>query len=228
MRTQSKLIAGTLWILSLVGCDGTSDSIVSPGTPITAESNASTSRTEKVARAFALAMRREDIRAQVRNALRASPWTEHKLLLQSFVTTPAGRHLVRAAAEAAGTEPAQIQALVAELPLMDFYVPIRGHRLSWRGTADVSVAATLLHDPEVLTGYRTDGSATIYDLRNGPPTEALLVMHPAERKSRRIRPQADRPGLVIQDADDGELSGTLLWTGADGRPYEMDRPVPVH
>jgi len=109
--------------------------------------------------------------------------------------------------------------MISALPEMDFYAPFREHRRTWRATPDVVVAATLA-ESQALTGYHIDGRAVVLDLRDGVPAEAVLVMHPAERKSRRVRPQASRPGAVIQDRDDGEISGSLVWRGRDGRVRE--------
>lgn len=75
--------------------------------------------------------------------MRASPVTEHKLVLQEFVKTPGGRRLVEASAKASGVEVSTIEQLIARLPDMDFYAPFQEHRLTWKATADVFVAATM-------------------------------------------------------------------------------------
>lgn len=187
-----------------------------------------TSRAEATAaagelgRAFALAMSRQEVRVQLRNAMRASPLTEHKLVLQDFIRTPAGQTLVRAAANAAGKAPHEIDALVSSLPLMDFYVPLREHRMQWRGNADIVVAVALGNDWSAASFYGTDGRLVHLAGSSPPPAGALLMIHPAERKSRRIHPQRNAVGDVIQDPDDGELSGTFAWTDRQGRSREVD------
>lgn len=176
---------------------------------------------EDVARAFALAMSRPDVRTQVRNAMRASRVTEHKLVLQEFVTTPAGRHLVRAAAEATRQSEETLAARIARLAPLDFYAPFREHRKTWRATAEVTVAAIADKDARWLTSYATDGAQVLLDGNAGVPARALLVLTSAERKSPRIDAQPDTPGNVIQDANDGEISGTYEWIGRDGKVHSV-------
>ncbi len=45
---------------------------------------------------LARGMSRPDVRARVLQAMRASPWTEHKLVLQDFLLTPDGKKLLDA------------------------------------------------------------------------------------------------------------------------------------
>lgn len=163
-------------------------------------------RQHQVARGIALAMARPEIRAQVRNAMRRSLVTEHKLVLQEYVHTPGGVHLVRAAAAAAGMRSDEFSGLVASLPPMDFYVPFREHRTGWRAGGDVLVGATMDVDRPELAAYTTSGAGVTLDARNGVPAQALLIIHPAEPKSLRENPQHDVPGEVIQDFTDGETS----------------------
>lgn len=99
-----------------------------------------------VAGAFAAAMSEGTIRFLVRDAMRASLLTEHKLVLQEFVATPAGRTLVNAGAMAIGVTGDSLGRVIASLPPMDFYVPGAAHRKSWRGDGQVLVAAALARD----------------------------------------------------------------------------------
>lgn len=170
----------------------------------------------QVARALALAMQRQDVRVQVRNAMRQSRVTEHKLVLQEFIGTPAGRNLLRVAAQQSGLTVDALAARIAALPEMDFYAPLRVHRATWRGGAEVLIGATLAPKEPVLTAYTTGGEAVTMDARDGVPARPVLVLHPAERKSLRFAPQSDSPGDVIQDFGDGELSGTVQPVPGDG------------
>lgn len=170
----------------------------------------------EVARALALGMQRQDVRVQVRNAMRQSRVTEHKLVLQEFVGTPAGRHLLRVAALESGLTVDALAGRIAALPAMDFYAPLRVHRATWRGGAEVLVGATLSPKTPMLTAYTTGGDAVTMDARDGVPARPVLVLHPAQRKSPRFAPQPDAPGDVIQEFGDGELSGTLLPAPGDG------------
>jgi hypothetical protein len=148
--------------------------------------------------------------------MRASPFTEHKLVLQDFTATPAGRAFVAAAAQASGTAPAALQATISALPRLDFYVPLREHRRTWRGTGDLVVAAALGESRGTVTAYGSDGqrrSVTQASWTSGP---TVFLLHPAEWKAHRVHPQVDGPGNVIQDAGDGELSGQYVLRSATG------------
>ena len=165
----------------------------------------------RVARALALALKDTKVRAAVRDAMRASPWVEHKLVLQDFVTTPAGQELLRAAARASGEPTSALASAVSSLPLLDFYVPLRADRLSWRGTDNVTVAVALGRDLSTVTAYDVQGRTRQHTGRNRAPSKVssgpvLILLHRAETKGERINPQAAAPGEVIQDANDGEIA----------------------
>lgn len=169
-----------------------------------------------VARAFAVGMAVPEVRAAVRDAMRASRLTEHKLSLHEFAVSAEGELLLRAAAQGSGTGLDALRALIAKLPELDFYLPARHHRLTWRGTADYMVGVSLNGRPSA-EAYLADGGSVPLDLsRAEPPPRALLMLQSAETKSPRIDPQPDRPGLTIQDPDDGELSGSLVFTNRSG------------
>lgn len=194
---------------------------VAAGSASTSADPATVAASERVARAFALALSRTDVRVHVRNAMRASPVTQHKLVLQEFVLTPAGRHMVEAAAKATGTIPEAVLADVRSLPPMDFYAPYRQHRRTWRATEDVLVGTFLSDEQPAMNLYATDGGATRYFQGDPVPGRPVLFIRPAERKSPRVNAQPNTPGDVIQDANDGELSGTYEWVGRDGKVHTV-------
>jgi hypothetical protein len=155
--------------------------------------------------------------------MRKSPLTEHKLVLQDFIRTPPGERLVRTAAARSGRPAGQLSAKIALLPPIDFYAPFREHRLSWRGTQDVLVAAAGGPDADTASAFGAEGESVIVDARLGVPARPILLLQRAERKSLRVAPQPDVPGEVIEEPGDGALSGTLTWSGSDGR----ERSIPL-
>lgn len=169
----------------------------------------------EVGRAIALAMARQDVRVQVRDAMRRSPVTEHKLVLQEFIRSRAGEHVLRAAAAATGQRAEALAARIDALPAMDFYAPFREHRISWRANADVLVGVTMDPDRLELEAFSPAGASVALDARDGVPAKALLILHPAERKGLRENPQPDVAGDVIQEFVDGESSGRWI-AGVDG------------
>ncbi len=163
-------------------------------------------------RALGMALSDSDIRAELRDAMRASLLTEHKLIFQEYLSTPAGIRWVAKAADLAATTPRAIRSAIARLPEMDLYLPYREHRLSWRATADVVFAIMMDVNANVFHAFEPDGSTKLVAVPDTVPSEAILMIHPAESKGKRIRPQAMVPGDVVQDPDDGESSGRLIWT----------------
>lgn len=161
---------------------------------------------QDVARILALGLARQDARVGVRNAMRRSPLVEHKLELQAWAHTSEGGRVIAAAAREAGVEPSALLRRIDALPAMDFYAPFRDHRRSWRADGSVVVAATIDPDVPEVTAFATDGSARRYRRADGVPAEPMLMLHPAEPKGPRQDPQADVPGDVIQDPNDGERS----------------------
>jgi hypothetical protein len=148
--------------------------------------------------------------------MRASPWTEHKLWLQEFVATPAGERLLRAAAAATGIHVDELKTTIASLPGMDFYVPARQHRLTWRGSEDYLVAVNLNGQAPTF-GYDASGRGVPLDLSQPEPAaQTVLMLQTAEPKTRRIDPQPNPSGLTIQDPEDGELGGALVFRDAHG------------
>jgi hypothetical protein len=168
-----------------------------------------------VARSVAMAMQNDAVRLSVRDALRDSPWSEHKITLQEFLASPAGPALASAAAAASGEGAEVFGARIARLPELDFYVPSREQRLSWRGTADVTVAATLDLEASTVGGFTAEGRSIADATRT--TAGAVLLLAPTELRTKRIQPQPAGIGETIQARDDGEQSQTLYtWIAADG------------
>jgi hypothetical protein len=162
------------------------------------------------------------VRAAVRDAMRSSPLTEHKLTFHDFLRTSAGELLVREAARASDISTASLRTRMRRLPMLDFYVPVRAHRLGWHGTADYFVGASVAGDPP-STVFDPSGQEVVANLEKlASESAALFMLQSAERKGRRIKPQALVPGLTIQDPGDGQLSGTLTEVDASGRSVTTD------
>lgn len=167
---------------------------------------------DAVSRAFAMAMRDAQVRADLRDAMRSSPFNEHKLVLQEYLATSRGKLFLERAAAAASTTVDALRSDIEQLPDMDLYLPYRNHRLTWRASDDIQFAYTMDVDADAFVGFRIDGERIRYRTDAGTPTDAILIIHPAEYKARRIHPQAAGPGPVVQDEDDGEGGGSITWT----------------
>lgn len=213
-RKAGRRVAVVGCIVLLAACAERGGKVVGPDAPRSTRVQTDLSW---LSRSIAVGMGEPEVRAAVRDAMRASRLTEHKLSLQQFMTTAEGSLLLRAAAAVQETSAQELSEAIARLPELDFYVPRREHRLTWRASRDYMVVATMNADPR-KTGFDADGRSVVLDISlPETPGPAVLLLHPAETKSRRVAPQPDRAGLTIQDPDDGELSGTFVFTDAEGR-----------
>lgn len=139
--------------------------------------------TARLAQAIALAMHNDDLRHQLRDAWRDSRVsTDHKLVLSDFLATDVGARLLDEMVRNSGSSKVDLLAIMAALPDLDFYVPIRAHRESWAGTEDVLVAATLDQNVDRVTAYSTTGTAVRVEGKDAAAGAPLVVLHPAEPK----------------------------------------------
>jgi hypothetical protein len=172
---------------------------------------------QQVARGVALALGDSRVRLGLRDALRDSPWNEHKLVFHEYLATDGGRHLADAAAAAVGLDHAEFMARVARLPSLDFYFVHGEQRRTWRGTPGVVVGATL--DSDAGKEYRFDarGSAVPAPAGRGVPGYPLVALIPAESKGVRLSPQRKGEGDVIEAANDGQEAESFEWIEPNGR-----------
>lgn len=132
--------------------------------------------------------------------MRFSQLTEHKLLFQDFVDSRTGQDVVAAAAQGLGATGDEFREIVAGLPgSMDFYVPFESHRKRWAGSGDILVAAIPEVDATEARAYRPSGESHLLTEDDSIPAEAILVLHPAERKSASER--SPGPGSTIEDPE---------------------------
>ncbi len=176
---------------------------------------------QEVALGIAQAMANPTIRSSVLKAFRSSPWVEHKLVLQEFITTSEGIELVAAAAQARGVTTVEFTDQVNALPLLDFYMPSRAERLSWRGENTVGVALSTSMRVTPTSAFMSDGK--VIPLTSAHTAGRVLVLlHPAEAKGRRMHRQAALAGLTIQDSDDGEIGVQFIHTLPSGDSVVYD------
>lgn len=215
-----------LLVVGISGChDGAPPTAVAPaeGTPlfsVGAESREATLQT--VAQGIAAAMEDPAVRADVRDAMRASLLTQHRLVFHEYMTSPSAGRLVAAVARELGTDEAGVRTMVSQLPDLDFFVPLREDRRTWEATPNYAVTALLrLPKSRELTAYTDDGETipVSYGVRH--PGTAILQLSPPEFRNKRIAPQPAVPGSVIEDENDGTLSGTYTWTPTGGKPITV-------
>lgn len=161
----------------------------------------------------------DEVRQQVLNAMRQSLVAEHKLVLQDHLRSPEAQMLrdrMAASAEDAGSD---LSRLLKAVPRLDFYVPREEDRKTWQGSGNVLVYS-YLRSGETLHGFRVrDGERVEIGL---DPQSTLVALHPVEEKHLRIDPQAQGPGDVIQDPDDGTFSGSVTLKLEGDTVYHSD------
>jgi hypothetical protein len=197
------------------GPTGGNTSVPRPGTPDAAM--------QDLARGIAAAMADPEIREDVRDAMRASLITQHRLVLHEYLASPEADDLVAGVAQALGSDPAAVRTLAAQLPDADFFVPARQDRRTWKATPNLVVTG-LLQRPEhgFSTGFRPGGTRTRVAFNRANPGVAVFQISPTEFRGRRIDPQANVPGDVIEEANDGVISGRYIWTPVDGTPVTIE------
>jgi hypothetical protein len=169
--------------------------------------------TNDLSRGVAVALGDPSLRSELRDAMRASPLTNHKLILQDYLATKGGAKLRTGIATALETSDAEVDKLISAFPAMDVYLPFKEHRLGWKAGGEILVGATMdrSHTP-VLQSFSTTGKQIALVRRDGTPKEPLLILNPSTSRNVRFQPQPNVPGLTVQDPNDGEESGVVTYT----------------
>lgn len=167
-----------------------------------------------------------DARRQILAAMRASTEVEHQLVLGDYLRSPEGAGLLAASTAAMSIDEAQFLARVArldEVAQLVISVPLQEHRLTWRGSPEIGVAGSW--DPDILDftvhapgGLRTKAT----EISHIRQYDAFFYVAPRENWGTRIGRQADVPGAVIQDRDDGEIAVVWTYRVGDAEPVTLD------
>lgn len=96
-----------------------------------------------LARAISKALAAPAARQDILAAMRASRAVEHRLLLADYLKSPEGARLLAGSAQAfAATSDEFLERVdrIRQIAELAIAVPMRDHRLNWRGGADIGVA----------------------------------------------------------------------------------------
>ena len=162
-------------VATLILIAACSDRAVTPPaeTPIAA-SAVNAKRPEALARMVARGLKNPAFRAYLKAQLAASPYREHKLQFETFLTANGGRALGQIAAENGASKAAlaaQAQASIA----LEVYFPVPAHRAAWTGDENVLVA-TALTDDDPPIAFDPEGNRQVLDPRTPPATPVLAVV----------------------------------------------------
>lgn len=155
-------------------------------------------RRERVARRFALALRRPEFRAYIRQAFDTSTVDEGKIAVDGFMRAGQGRG-ERALREVESGDPDADAGARLEM-----YFPVPEHRAAWRGGTDLLVG-TIGADGELPVAFTLDGQRVALDPEQ-PPSVPVLAVVPRETDFSR----AGRRNIsfaMCTDCDEGGGSG---------------------
>lgn len=153
---------------------------------------------ERLASWVAGAMVAPEVRALVLRTMRESPLAEHAVPLRDLIARHDGERFVDAIAEAGGTSTAVVRGLIASLPALDFYLPLRADRLAWRGGKDL-IVASMTDKTSPRQGFTPEGEGVELDLARYRPSAPLFLLQVSEHKAYRLGPQPAIAADRIQD-----------------------------
>lgn len=168
---------------AVTACDRPAPTAVNEESAPASVSAAATQRTaertamDRLARRVARAMVDPDFRAYIKGELDRSPFVEHKLQFQSFLTRSDRRALHQVARLSAESESA-VQADAATAIPLEIYFPVPGHRAAWTGGPDVLVASAR-EDREAPIAYDVKGRRQVLS-PDTPPSTPVLAIVPTE------------------------------------------------
>ncbi|MEL7835278.1 hypothetical protein [Fodinibius sp. Rm-B-1B1-1] len=143
---------------------------------------------ERLAYALAAALDNPEVRQSVHTAMDASPYHEHKLVFGEYLQQPEGQELRKMLVHKLGGKD-ELDALLSQLPALDFYLPYETHRETWEHAEDNLMAICVLNVHEKqATAYHPDGSSRTLNSKeqiHQAEVSAMFTLHPAEPKIQR-------------------------------------------
>ena len=132
---------------------------------------------ERLARRFARALADPAFRAEVKQALDASPYPEGKVYFQRALARDGDRGY-QVLARASGEALADVTRDANGVGTLELYLPVPAHRAAWSGDEQVLVA-TAERDGEAPVAFDIGGRRQVLDART-PPAVPVLAVVPAE------------------------------------------------
>lgn len=153
-------------------------------------------------------------RGVLHGALRESPFSEHKLVLQELFNTNRGRELLAQIEVESDRE--QFTAALQHIPFMDLYLPFQSHRKVWASSTPIRVGYTTHpNNSFALVSLPSGGWQHVTSIaaeNEGP----LLLLHPAEPKHYRIDRGDSYAGPAIEAPLASAIGGAYVQKAADG------------
>lgn len=170
------------------------------------------------ARELAAAVEAPSAAGAVFAALKNSPYSEHKIVIQDLILSPDGSPLLAALAEVRGSTVEEVKAGLLGTRSLDLYIPNAAHRERWTGTEALIVADAREYADGRLPVWGPTGIAATIDPRKGTTPEILLLIQPSEVKAFRVALYSERPAAGVQALGESQEGGLVIRAGVDGLP----------
>jgi hypothetical protein len=136
--------------------------------------------------------------------MKAAPFREHKLQLESFLRSKNGATLLGRMAGLNGRGDSDLLETLAAIRPLEIYMPVTGHRESWTGGGEVLVVSQL-NESEPIVAFDRKGREVALD-RNVAPDQPTLSIVPVE--TRFDQPMVESDSKNVRDQN-GNAIGTL-------------------
>jgi hypothetical protein len=172
-------------------------------------------RIQAVAKSVALTLSDPVYRQFLLDEMRASEWTEHKLSLQDFFMSEKSQLFLSRSSLSSGMSVLDFTGLLSSLPDLDFYLPLKHHRISWTGNRNVAVVGFYDPDSDTVDGFLLDGTAVTLTMADVDRFDAIIAIHGAEQKMKRVSIGSPRRPTIQAPAEPG-WGGALIIVSDDG------------
>jgi len=131
----------------------------------------------ELAKMVAKGLKNPAFRAYIKAQLDASPYREHKLEFERFLTAHSG-HALRQIAGENGGNPELVTRAAKQAIALEVYFPVPEHAKVWTGDEKVLVA-TALQDDDTPVAFDLEGRRQLLDPKT-PPATPVLALVPVE------------------------------------------------
>lgn len=130
----------------------------------------------QIARAVALALQDQGLRQRIKNDMRNAPHLEHKLDFRGYLHGQSGGILLAKMAKETGRSREDLLSLVGQVRPLEMYFPVREHRESWTGGADLQVLGHLNASGDPMAAFALTGASVPVTGKVAPATPTLVIV----------------------------------------------------
>jgi hypothetical protein len=190
-----------------------------PNAAASADTAAERAALQQLTRAVALALQDQGLRQRVKADMRESRFThEHKLQFSSYIHGRSGGILLAKMVKESGKSREELLALLGQVRPLEFYMPVRAQRESWRGGEDLLVGS-LIHDHEAPAVYTLRGERVQMRGDEVPTIPAMALVPVAANFSHPLEVR-----FKNQHDQGGETIGTYMIEQCEIQAYDVAGP----